>query len=298
LTNDNIQLEYDAQMALSILQVMDTEGKNHLSLWTSHGFVKRVIHYQLATCRQLVAESMFRSGKVMEALRYLEDAVNAAPHDAGVAFSLGSLQLYLCFFGIDDAITPESKKKAQVQLMIAAKLDSTLASPFALLGYWYESTNDMKRAIGCYSKALALDPTHPIAGRGILRLAPSTAVRSILEQSINLTSALNGWAWRAIGLQKCVVDGDDEIGLVALQKALRCQDIQHIFFDFLSAFYSSPMNPQLPSRKEVINILTEIACCYRRLGRFTAAIRSFHNAIDESCDEPSSFLLCQCAQGK
>jgi len=50
----------------------------------------------------------------------------------------------------------KTKKKAQQQLLRAAKLDSTQANPFSLLGIWYEIHDDVKRAIGCFSKALAL----------------------------------------------------------------------------------------------------------------------------------------------
>jgi|Transcript_12017 hypothetical protein len=74
--------------------------------------------------------------------------------------------------------SPEEQKLAQTQMLKSAKIDS--GKP-ALLGVWYEVQNDLKRAVGCYSKCLLLDPANPVAGRGILRLKSPTEAQKLCE---------------------------------------------------------------------------------------------------------------------
>jgi hypothetical protein len=47
-----------------------------------------------------------------------------------------------------------------------------------------------------------------------------------------------------------------------------------------------------------MEVSAELAACYRRLGRYTAAIRTFHAAIDQGGEEAPPSLLCACAQCK
>jgi tetratricopeptide (TPR) repeat protein len=201
----------------------------------------------------------------------------------------------VAFFGEEHSA--EQDKAAQVQLLRAAKMDADAADPFALLGYWYEYKQDLKRAVGCYSKALLLDPSNPVAGRGILRLVPRDSLQRVLDNAIASASAVVGWAWRAVGLQKAFIEAHDELAVVSLLKALRCSDIERPGSESLAVFYSSPSHPILPGREELASVLADLASCYRRLGRFTAAIRCFHSSISESGVNVPSSVLCSCAQG-
>jgi tetratricopeptide (TPR) repeat protein len=107
---------------------------------------------------------------------------------------------------------------------------------------------------------------------------------------------LNGWAWQAIGLHKIFVEGEDDLAIVALLKALRCRDIMQIRNEPLGIFY----HQRGEDVNEEATVLEETGQCYRRLGRYTAAIRAFHAAIDayQGNMTPPSSVLCSCAQGK
>jgi tetratricopeptide (TPR) repeat protein len=232
----------------------------------------------------------------MDAQTVLENAVRDAPQDTNAALALGAFRLRVTLFG-DTISFDSSSKAAQIQLLQAAKMDSSQAGPFALLGYWYELMEDKKRAVGCYSKALLLDPCHPVAGRGILRLAPRHSLTKVLDKAIASGSAVVGWAWHAVSRQKAMVEGDDNMALVSLLNALRCRDLDCPSSEPLSVFYAEPSHPELPSRMELSHCLADLAACYYRLGRYTASLRSYHSAIYEAGERCSSSLLCCCAQG-
>jgi tetratricopeptide (TPR) repeat protein len=288
-----------ARMGLDLLQQMSLNSEvSPFYLWGSQSATESAIRFQVAKTRQLIADALIRNGSAREAQKFLEDAVQDAPADSGAAFAFGAFRLRMMFFGGERSSV--SDKAAQTQLLKAAKLDSSKAGPFALLGYWFEYFQDTKRAIGCYSKALLLEPTHPVAGRGLLRLKEPDGLKTVFDNAINAInsdSSLNGWAWRAVGLQKAMVEGEDELAIVSFLKALRSRDIEHPEAESLAIFFSSPMQPQLSST-EMMEVSAELAACYRRLGRYTAAIRTFHAAIDQGGEEAPPSLLCACAQCK
>jgi tetratricopeptide (TPR) repeat protein len=116
-----------------------------------------------------------------------------------------------------------------------------------------------------------------------------------LDAAINSNSPLSGWAWRAVGLNKGFVDGEDEFAVVSLLKALRCRDIALPDSESLFIFYQKGAHGETNERAEA---LAEVAMCYRRLGRYTASIRAFHAAIEAAGENVSSSVLCSCAQGK
>ena len=106
-----------------------------LYMWSFRGVVESSVCYQLASSRQLVAESLIRGGNDQDAKRFLEDAVADAPSDSGAALALGAFMLRMMFFRGNRS--PKSDKPTHIQLLKSAKLDSTKSDPFALLGYWY-----------------------------------------------------------------------------------------------------------------------------------------------------------------
>jgi tetratricopeptide (TPR) repeat protein len=269
--------------------------ENSVYHWKSNSFANNAIRFQLSCARQLVADSLLKIGDVAGAQGFLEKAVHDSPLDADSAFALGGFRLYLMFFGDNNSL--ELERAAQVQLLKAAKLDSNNADPFALLGYWYEYKGDMKRAIGCYSKAILLDPSQPVAGRGLLRLATQESLMTFLENAVGSSSALNGWAWRALGWQKAYLNGDDDLAAISFLKALRCRDICQSDADSsLGFFFASPSSARAPSKSEYSGTLSELASCYWRLGRYTAALRTFLSAIDAGREDDTQVLFSSCGR--
>ena len=166
------------------------------------------------------------------------------PGNFEAAFALASFHLRIMLLGNNTNDESEAKK-TRTLLLKAAKLDTTKSHPFALLGVWYEAQNDRTRAKGCYQKALAIDPSHPVAGRGLLRLMTRVEV---CENAAKQNSSVNGWAWRAISQQKSREEGDDTTAVVCLQQALRCQDIRAPENDTLGVFYTDPNASQCETK--------------------------------------------------
>ena len=285
-----VQKNLDALDALTV-----PKQALQLHIWNSDAIFSSSISYQLSVARQLMADSLIREGRYNEAQSFLQAAVDDSPFDADAALALGAFLLRMAFYEKAERC-PNMDKAAQVQLLKAAKLDPSQANPFALLGLWFEEIGDEKRASGCYSKALDLDPCNPIAGRGLLRLQSSESMKGVLDAAINSNSPVNGWAWRAVGLNKVFLDAEDEFAVVSLLKALRCRDIALPENEPLGNFYRMPKCEKKTSEK--VDGLAEVAMCYRRLGRFTAAIRAYHAAIEIAGDNIASSVLCSCAQGK
>ena len=245
--------------------------------------------------RQLVANSLVKASRPQDAEEFLEAALKDAPNDFDAAFALGAFRLREVLYATGGA-SPQSEKAARTELLKAAKINSTKAGPFALLGLWYEWKADSKRSRGCYSKALLLDPSHPVAGRGILRLSSYSDVETLCQDATNINSPLNGWAWRAIGRRKAMFEGDDNLAVICFQESLRCIDVSSPHNEVLSAFFDLPGNQ--PVVFELSYVWAELACSYRRLGRYTAAIRAFDAAwMASGCNLPAQ-SLCEWAQGK
>ena len=151
----------------SLHQSLENDGSStmpYFYAWRSPDSFSTSLKFHICTARQLIAESLLRAGKSKGAQTFLEDAVKDSPMDYDAAFALGAFHLRMALYNVDDDIDGEregfkssiGRKRAQIQLLKAAKLDTRKADPFALLGVWYEVQNDVKRAIGCHSKALLL----------------------------------------------------------------------------------------------------------------------------------------------
>ena len=188
-------------------------------------------------------------------------------------------------------------KKTRTLLLKAAKLDTTKPHPFALLGVWYETQNDTARAKGCYQKALGIYPSHPVAGRGLLRLMSRVEFQPFCENAAKQNSSVNGWAWRAISQQKSREEGDDTTAVVCLQQALRCQDIRAPGNDTLGVFYTDPKyETKNATYCEASETWAELATCYRQLGKHSAALRAYESAYSISNGRLSPAALCSWAQ--
>lgn len=190
-------------------------------------------------------------------------------------------------------------KKATTLLLKTAKMDSTKPGPFALLGLCYEYQNDMPRAKGCYQKALTIDPSHPVAGRGIVRLISLEGVQSQCEKAVKYNSLTNGWAWHALGqLKSRSVNGDITAATICFQQALRCHDIHSPETEALGVFFAVPTLSQVKylASSEASKTWVELASCYRQLGKYSAALRAFEGALASSGGNLSPDALCAWAQ--
>jgi tetratricopeptide (TPR) repeat protein len=240
--------------------------------------------------RQLTAEAMLRSGKPSEAESLLLAAMEDTPNDFDAILAMSIFRMRVAFFSVNTP-NPAAVKAAQLQLLKLAKLYPNKAPPFALLGYWFEENGDVNRAVGCYSKALQHQPSHPVAGRGIIRLKDFVDAHTLLGNAVARKSYLNGWAWKALGIHHAMVKDDSESAVICFQEALRCKDIVSSH-DLMNSFYapSSMCDDKIP---EASTVWCELAACYVRLGRQTAAIRAFKSAWSLSGERmnPSSRIL-------
>ena len=263
--------------------------------WTHDTFFHASTQYHICLARQLVAESLLRLDKASEAHDILREAVSDSPTDFDANLALGAFYLRMTFHGREAGVDgSEYRKKAQKQLLMSAKLDSSKADPFALLGYWYEFQNDHKRAYGCYAKSLSIDPSHPVSGRGVLRLKALNDVIRVCDVAISQNTVQSGWGWRALGKSKAFDEGDDESAVLYFQQALRCRDIENVDNETYGIFYDLP-NDLHSKSNECASTWSSLAGCYRRLGKFTASLRAYQSSFDVgSCDVESK---CAWAQG-
>jgi tetratricopeptide (TPR) repeat protein len=266
-------------------------------LWTAASASGSSALFHLNVARQLVADSLVRASRPSDAESFLEDAVRDNPSDFDAAFALGAFRLRMTLYETDTQSSEEAKM-AQTQLLKSARIDSGKAGPFALLGMWYEVQKDLQRAFGCYSKALLLDPSNPSAGRGVLRLKSFTEVQKICETATNSNSPVSGWAWRVIGQHKAMVENDDELAILCFHTALRCRDIECPQNEPLSVFFAPPRGDKSGLSSEFADVWADLAGCYRRVGRYAAAVRAFNSAWQADGDNLSSTVFCSWAQGK
>jgi tetratricopeptide (TPR) repeat protein len=216
------------------------------------------------------------------------------PGNFEASFALAAFHLRTV---ISNATEKTQIKKTTAMLLKAAKLDPTKSGPFSLLGTCYELQKDMSRAKGCYQKALTIDPSHPVAGRGLLRLIRLDEAQSLCENAVKRNSPASGWAWRALGQLKSMEDGDFTIAATCYQQALRCRDIQAPENDMLRIFFANPTSPaETTAQCEACETWVELAACYRRLGKYSAALRAFEEAFFVSGGVLSPDALCAWAQ--
>lgn len=219
------------------------------------------------------------------------------PGNFEAAFALAAFHLRIMLGNKDGK---NEVKQTKTLLLKAAKLDTTKPQTFALLGIWYETQDDTARANGCYQKALGLDSSHPVAGRGIQRLIVKDQAYPFYERAAKQNSSTVGWAWRALANHKSRGEGDDTTAVVCLQQALRCRDIQAPGNDNLSIFYENPTSVSTDSSSqlycEASETWAELATCYRILGKHSAALRAYEAADAISNGNLSPDTLCNWAQ--
>ena len=329
IKSDDVAAAEDlARTALDVLSSLDSingsECRVQLCIypWSVPALNQQAHSHHMCACRQLIAEACIRSARPEDAHAFLSEAVKGEyyswmflqyvgasdtsnqlihcmhwldfPGNFEAAFALAAFHLRMMLSKDNDE---SESKKTRILLLKAAKMDTAKPGPFALLGVWYESQNDSIRAKGCYQKALVIDPCHPVAGRGVRRLMSLEEIQSLSEKAAKLNSPFNGWAWQILGQRKSRSDGDDSMAIVCYQQALRCGDIQTPEHDMLGCFYSSPTSSNnLYAGCEAGNTWSELAACYRRLGKYSAALRAYEAAYSISNGNLSAESFCAWAQ--
>jgi tetratricopeptide (TPR) repeat protein len=303
--SDTTQSEQYARDAIDILNESKTEETKRcnctlicLYAWDDASLSNFAHSYHECASLQLVAESLIRSSRLEEARSFLCDAVEAAPSNFDAMFALASFHLRSLLFHSEMDDIDAVKVKTRNLLLMSAKMDKRKSSPFALLGVFYESQNDVVRAIGCYKKALSIDPSNPVSGRGLLRLVSMEEMKPLCEAATEQNSPLNGWAWRVIGQLRSWKDGNYSSAVICFQQALRCKDIQDPEREVLGAFYSDPKLPFVGNVAclEAGETWSELASCYRELGKWSGSFRAYHAASAVSGGNLSSNSLVAWAQ--
>eukprot|EP00466_Bigelowiella_natans_P000783 jgi/Bigna1/74466/fgenesh1_pg.29_\ len=162
------------------------------------------------------------------------------------------------------------KKFAFEALLHAAKLDPTLATPFALIGLYYQSVSaDTRRAKKCFQKALGLFPGNREAGEALAHIYLKSGQYTLLKEM--LTRATDSdptakWAWllRARVLMRKhqqQLPGGEQGGTSQLHVAASCLQ---------SALRCDPSDAQA---------WEEIGHVYSTQGKLTAAAKAFTRAI-------------------
>lgn len=270
-------------------------GHHNFYPWRHFSSLQSSIEYHILLKMQLVAELLLKAERPDECKVFLEDATRDSPQNYDVAFSYASFLLQMALYDTNNRGC-DVLQKARKQLMKTAKMNVQKADPFALLGVWYEVESDIKRAVGCYSKALMIDPSHPVAGRGILRLKSSKDVSVLVDKAMNQGIFQNGWAWKSLGDSKAFAEGDDERTALCYQQALRARDVGSPKQHRLHAFFSFPFGDTQSELKECGGVWASLGLCYRRLGKHSASVRAFQSASDIFPSDLSYF--CAWAQGK
>jgi len=297
-SEDRTLEKFEEETKASMIMLCDLsrsiESNPYFYVWRKQSSLSSSIAHHISIKRQLIAELLLRSSRQDEARSFLEDAVKASPQNYEVAIAYGAFLLQMALYD-GDGSNSGLTKTAKVQLLKAAKLNTTKADPFALLGIWYELQEDSKRSVGCFSKAILVDPTHPVAGRGMLRAKSTTDISTLLNNALNMGIFQNGWAWKASGDSNALVEGDDERAVICYQQALRACDVGNPKQHRLDIFFSLPKGTT-SSINECGDTWASLGGCYRRLGKHSASVRAFQAAHDINPDDLSFY--CSWAQGK
>jgi superkiller protein 3 len=309
LMRNTLQSEQYARSALDTLDGLkqDSECTNSTLLcvyaWDDVKWGNFACLYHDSASRQLVAETLIRSSRLDQAESFLLDAVIAAPANFDAAFSLAAFQLRKVLLGDSENIDLDScKREAKTTLLKCAKMDKNSPLPFALLGLFYELEQDVSRAIGCYRKALSIDPSNAVSGRGLYRLLSLDEMKPFCEAALKQPSHSHGWAWRIIGQLRYSKHGDYDSAIVCFQQALRCRDVNAPDKDVLGVFYAdlktSKTDEEETSNCEVADIWCDLGSCYRDMGKWSGSNRAFEAAREVSRGNLSPNSLVAWAQGE
>ncbi|XP_062095630.1 tetratricopeptide repeat protein SKI3-like [Humulus lupulus] len=197
-------------------------------------------------------------GEKMAELRRLEESVQVNPDDYSVQFDLG-LFLWKNWDENEESKSVRSfKQQAAEHFLASARLNPQNGAAFRYLGHYYgEHSLDPHRAIKCYQRALSLDPDDSLSGEPLCdlfdRLGRETLEAAVCREASH-KSPRAFWAFRRLGY----------LQLHQRKWSEAVQSLQH-------AIRGYPASADL---------WEALGLAYNRLGRFTAAIKSYGKAIE------------------
>ncbi|KAF4367677.1 tetratricopeptide repeat protein SKI3 [Cannabis sativa] len=195
-------------------------------------------------------------------LQHLQESLQANPEDSSLHFDLG---VFLWENWEEDNETLKSfKEKAAEHFLASARLNPQNGDAFRYLGHYYyggggggDSIVDPQRAVKCYQRALSLNPDDSLSGESLCDLFDSLG-KVTLELTVCRDASQKSprafWAFRRLGYLQLHERKWSE-AVISLQHAIR----------------------GYPSCADLWEAL---GLAYNRLGRFTAAIKSYGRAID------------------
>lgn len=194
-------------------------------------------------------------------LRRLEESLNARPDDPSLHFDLGVL--------LWQKGGESEKEKAAEHFVISATLNSQNGAAFRYLGLYYAQVSaDTQRALKCYKKAVSLNPDDSHSGEALCDLLDQQGKESLEESLCREASAKSPkafWAFRRLGYLQLHQNKWSE-AVPSLQHAIR-------------GFPNSA------------DLWQALGLAYQRLGRFTAAVKSYGRAIE--LDDTNVFALVE-----
>ncbi|KAL6176261.1 hypothetical protein ACLB2K_052896 [Fragaria x ananassa] len=184
-------------------------------------------------------------------LRRLHESIQTHPDDPSLRFELGVL-----LWEEDD------KEKSAEQFVVAAKLNPEIekGGAFRYLGLYYaalQSQSHAQRALKCLQKAVSINPDDSVAGEALCDLLDQQG-KETLEVAVCSEASRNSprafWAFQRLGYLQLHQN--------------KCSEAVHSLQHAIRGYPTSPI------------LWEALGLAYRRLGRFTAALKSYGRAIE------------------
>ncbi|ESW29235.1 hypothetical protein PHAVU_002G054600 [Phaseolus vulgaris] len=201
-----------------------------------------------------------RTQEEEEGAQHLFQRLQLSPDDASIHFDIG---VFLWEKG------GEAKEKAAQHFLQSAKLNPKNGISFKYLGHYYASISlDTQRAIRCYQRAVVLNPDDSESGEALCNLLDQEGKDSLEVVVCREASEMSPrafWAFR-------------RLGFLQVHKKKWCEAVQSL-------------QHALRGYPTCANLWEALGLAYQRLGRFTAAIKSYGRAIE--LDDTMVFALVE-----
>ncbi|BAU00867.1 hypothetical protein VIGAN_10250300 [Vigna angularis var. angularis] len=195
-----------------------------------------------------------------EGAEHLFQRLQESSDDASIHFDIG---VFLWEKG------GEGKEKAAEYFIQSAKLNPKNGLSFKYLGHYYANVSlDIQRAIKCYQRAVVLNPDDSESGETLCNLLDqcgNDSLEVVVCREASEMSPRAFWAFRRLGFLQVHKKKWSE-AVQSLQHALR-------------------------GYPTCANLWEALGLAYQRLGRFTAAIKSYGRAIE--LDDTMVFSLVE-----
>ncbi|KAK4276374.1 hypothetical protein QN277_019330 [Acacia crassicarpa] len=184
-------------------------------------------------------------------IRRLHESLDAHPDDA-------SLHLEMGIFLWEKGKAKETKENAAEHFLISAKLNPENGDAFKFLGHYYHCVSgNAQRALKCYQRAVTLNPNDSDSGEALCNLLDEGGKENLevaICREASEKSPKAFWAFRRLGY----------LQVYQMKWTEAVQSLQHALRGY----------PTCADLWEALGL------AYQRLGRFTAAIKSYGRALE------------------